>query len=211
MRNLRNKSLLLPKRAQKLPPSLNNHQATKAKSLPLKKQSALSLLLLLSQLLKSNLSQSQWKTKMTNKEFSKFALEDSLSKLMIVISETSSVSAETLLKSSFWPETMVNQKELLLLNSLKNLHSTKLSNSTEVNISEDPSLLRNPKRKISITEVASEDKKEDSVVNLHSVVPLKEMLTSKPQLSSSVVFHTTPLLILFPASSVKSVLSVQQE
>lgn len=106
---------------------------------------------------------------------------------------------------------MVNQKEPLLLNSQKNLHSTKLSNSTEVNISEDPSLLRNPKRKISITEVAS-DKKEDSVtVDLLSVVPLKEMLTSKPQPSSSVVFHTTPLLILFPASSVKSVKSAQLE
>lgn len=101
MRNPKNKSLLLPKRAQRLPPSLNNHQATKAKSLPLRKQSALSLLLLLSQLLKSNLSQNLLLTKMTNKEFSKFALEDSLSKLMIVISETSSVSAETLLKSSF--------------------------------------------------------------------------------------------------------------
>ncbi len=101
MRNPKNKSLL-PKRSQRLLPSLNNHQATKAKSLLLlRKQSAPSLLLLLSQLLKSNLSQNLWKTKMTNKEFSKFVLEDSLSKLMIAISETSSVSAETLLKSSF--------------------------------------------------------------------------------------------------------------
>ena len=100
MRNLRNKNQL-PKRALRLPPSPNNHQATKARSLPPRKQSAPSQLLLLSQLLKSNLSQNLLLTKMTNKEFSKFVLEDSLSKLMIVISETSSVSAETLLKSSF--------------------------------------------------------------------------------------------------------------
>lgn len=89
----------LPRRLLKLPPSLNNHQARVRKSLPPRKQLALSLLLLLSQLLKSNLSQSpKWLTKMTKKEFSKFALEDSLSKLMIVISETSSVNAETLLR-----------------------------------------------------------------------------------------------------------------
>lgn len=99
LKNLKKLSQLL-KRPLKLLPSPNNHQVTKArKSLPLKKLLALSLLLLLSQLLKSNLSQNKkWSTKMTNKEFSKFALEDSLSKLMIVISETSSVSAEMLLR-----------------------------------------------------------------------------------------------------------------
>lgn len=108
---------------------------------------------------------------------------------------------------------MENLKELLLLNSQKNPHSTKLSNSTEVNISEDPSPLRNHKRRTSITEAAS-DKKELSVIVdplSEAEMPLKEMPTSKPQPSSLVVFHTTPLPNQSPACSAKSEPSAQQE
>lgn len=106
---------------------------------------------------------------------------------------------------------MENQKELLLLNSQKNPHSTKLSNSTEVNISADPSLLRNHKRRISITEAASVKKELSVIVDPLSEAPLKEMPTSKPQPSSLVVFHTTPLPNQSPACSVKSEPSAQQE
>jgi hypothetical protein len=108
---------------------------------------------------------------------------------------------------------MENQKELLLLNSPKNLHSTKLLNSTEANISEDPSQLRNLKRKISITEVVSVKEEEPVMVDLHSITEMlpKATPTSRHLLFSLVVFHTIQLQIRFPASSAKSEKLAQQE
>ena len=127
---------------------------------------------------------------------------------MKTTSEPPLKNAERLSTASFSPEKTENQKDSLLLSSLRNQLSTKLLNSTELTSWEEPSMLKNLKERSQTTMALVLETTSHLQINSED---LRETPTSKPQLCSSEDSHTCQLLSPSRTTSSQLVRSPQPE